>query len=186
MRGLFTFVLTTVAFVTSTVALPATSSSETSLERRTVGPGKVTGDTAVHDPTICKDSVGKYWLFSTGKGLLIKTSTDRTAWKSAGVVWPNGAPSATNAYTGTTNGDLWAPDCTYVNGQFRLFYAASSFGSNKVRSLEPFSSPKPNTVTFQSGIFYATSASGAQGSWTDHGLVISSSTSSNFNAIDPK
>jgi arabinan endo-1,5-alpha-L-arabinosidase len=48
-------------------------------------------------------------------------------------VFPNGAPAATNTYTGTANGALWAPDCQYVNNQFRLFYAASSFGSQKVR-----------------------------------------------------
>ena len=28
-----------------------------------VGPGTVTGDTAVHDPTMCKDNSGKYWVF---------------------------------------------------------------------------------------------------------------------------
>src|ERR1700753_1928078 len=26
-------------------------------------PGTVTGNTAVHDPTLCKDNSGKYWLF---------------------------------------------------------------------------------------------------------------------------
>lgn len=28
-----------------------------------VGPGIVTGNTAVHDPTMCKDSSGKYFVF---------------------------------------------------------------------------------------------------------------------------
>ncbi|KAG6837620.1 hypothetical protein H0H93_006141 [Arthromyces matolae] len=103
------------------------------LGRAVVGPGVVTGDTAVHDPTMCKDSSGTYFVFSTGVGIEIRTSTDRTAWTKKGVVWPNGA-SWTDAYTGTSNGALWAPDCTYLNGVFYLYYAASTFGSQNVKS----------------------------------------------------
>ena len=65
-------------------------------------PGKVTGDTAVHDPTMCKDSSGTYFVFSTGTGIQILTSTDRTAWTNRGVVFDN--PTWTDAYTGTSNG----------------------------------------------------------------------------------
>lgn len=150
-------------FISGLLSLLATAG----LARAVVGPGKVTGSTNVHDPTMCKDGNGKYWLFSTGVGLEIRTSTDRTAWTYVGLVWPNGAPAATNTYTGTNNGALWAPDCTFVNGKFRLYYAASSFGSQK------------------SGIFYATSSSGNPGTWTDEGLVISTPSSLNYNAIDP-
>ncbi|KAI0030562.1 arabinanase [Vararia minispora EC-137] len=131
-------------------------------------PGLVTGDiTGVHDPTLCRDNSGKYWLFSTGTGIQIRTSTDRTAWTYIGEVFPNGAPSSTNTYTGTNNGDLWAPDCTYSNGQFYLYYAASTFGSQN------------------SAIFFAKSTTGAPGSWVDEGLVTSSSSAVNYNAIDP-
>lgn len=31
--------------------------------RAVVGPGVVTGDTAVHDPTMCKDNSGTYFVF---------------------------------------------------------------------------------------------------------------------------
>lgn len=31
--------------------------------RAVVGPGVVTGNTAVHDPTMCKDNSGKYFVF---------------------------------------------------------------------------------------------------------------------------
>ncbi|KAF8305788.1 secreted arabinase, partial [Clavulina sp. PMI_390] len=131
-------------------------------------PGTVTGAyTGVHDPSkLCKDSSGKYWLFSTGVGIPIRTSTDRTAWVSAGTVWPNGA-SWTDAYTGTSNGNLWAPDCYIQGSKFILYYAASSFGSQN------------------SAIFMATSTTGASGSWTNQGLVTSSSSSNTYNAIDP-
>ncbi|KAJ3715602.1 arabinanase [Lentinula guzmanii] len=129
-------------------------------------PGVVTGDTAVADPTMCKDDAGTYFIFSTAPGIQILTSTDRTAWTYAGLVWPDGA-SWTDAYTGTSNGNLWAPDCTYVDGQFYLYYAASSFGSQN------------------SAIFFAKSTTGASGSFTNEGLVTSTVTGDTYNAIDP-
>ncbi|GLB38305.1 putative glycosyl hydrolase 43 family protein [Lyophyllum shimeji] len=134
--------------------------------RAVVGPGTVTGNTAVHDPTMCKDNTGKYFVFSTAVGIEIRTSTDRIAWTLIGKVWPNGAPW-TDQYTGTSNGNLWAPDCTYLNGQFYLYYSASSFGSQN------------------SAIFFAKSSTGLPGSWTNEGLVTSTSSANNYNAIDP-
>ncbi|KAJ3919760.1 arabinanase [Lentinula edodes] len=148
-----------------------------------VGPGVVTGNeesifippfsyyrhlgnTAVHDPTMCKDDKGTYYVFSTGVGIEIRTSPDRTAWTLAGLVWPNGA-SWTDPYTGTTNGALWAPDCTYLDGQFYLYYAASTFGSQN------------------SAIFFAKSTTGLPGSFTNEGLVTSTSAGASYNAIDP-
>ncbi|KAJ8081161.1 hypothetical protein PM082_018004 [Marasmius tenuissimus] len=131
-------------------------------------PGIVTGDIAVHDPTMCKDKDGKYWLFATAPGISIRSSTDRTDFKLEGTVWPNGAPW-TDEYTNSTDGlgNLWAPDCYYSGGTFLLYYSASTFGSRK------------------SAIFLAKSTTGAPGSWSDEGLVTSTSSSSDYNAIDP-
>jgi len=81
-------------------------------------------------------------------------------------VWPDGA-SWTDVYTGTTNGNLWAPDCTYLDGTFYLYYAASSFGSQN------------------SAIFFAKSTTGEPGSFTNEGLVTSTVTGDTYNAIDP-
>ncbi|KAL7415865.1 glycoside hydrolase family 43 protein [Mrakia frigida] len=131
-------------------------------------PGTVNGAiTGVHDPSVAKGADGAYILVSTGKGLPIRTSTDRITWTSAGTVFPSGAPSATDAYTGTSNGDLWAPDITYVGGKFLLYFSASTFGSKK------------------SAIFLAQSTTGKTGTWTYSGLVTSTTTSSTYNAIDP-
>ncbi|KAI4519603.1 glycoside hydrolase family 43 protein [Schizophyllum commune Loenen D] len=132
-----------------------------------VGPGVVTGDTAVHDPTMCKDSSGTYFVFSTAPGIQIITSTDRTAWTNAGLVFPDGSATWTDEYTGESNGNLWAPECYYDGSQFYLYYAASSFGSQK------------------SAIFLATSSTGKSGSWVDHGEVIASTSGDPYNAIDP-
>ncbi|KAK7048088.1 Arabinan endo-1,5-alpha-L-arabinosidase [Favolaschia claudopus] len=134
--------------------------------RAVVGPGKVTGNTAVHDPTMCKSADGTYFVFSTGVGIEIRTSPDRTAWTLRGSMWPNGA-SWTDKYTGTSNGVLWAPDCTVIGNTFYLYYAASSFGSQN------------------SAIFFAKSTTGLPGSFTNEGLVTSTASGATYNAIDP-
>jgi arabinan endo-1,5-alpha-L-arabinosidase len=128
-------------------------------------PGRVTGDIGVHDPAMMKTGAGGYLLVHTGNNLPIKTSTDRIAFRNAGVVFPNGAPWTTQYTKGSAN--LWALDISFHNGQYYLYYSASTFGSNN------------------SAIFLATSPTGTSGSWTNQGLVINSTSGSDFNAIDP-
>jgi arabinan endo-1,5-alpha-L-arabinosidase len=130
------------------------------------GPGAVTGSTFAHDPTIVK--VGSQYLLAvTAPGITLKTSTDRTAWRDAGLVWPNGASWVTPYTAGDPKANLWAPDLSYHNGQYYLYYAASTFGSRK------------------SAIFLATSKTGASGSWTNQGVVVETTPSNDYNAIDP-
>jgi arabinan endo-1,5-alpha-L-arabinosidase len=129
------------------------------------GPGRVTGDVSVHDPAVVKTPSGAYLLVHTGDNLAIKTSADRIAFRNAGTVFPGGAPWTTTYTAGSRN--LWAPDISYRNGRYYLYYSASTFGSNR------------------SAIFLATSTTGAAGSWTHQGLVIETRTSDNYNAIDP-
>jgi arabinan endo-1,5-alpha-L-arabinosidase len=135
------------------------------LKRQYVNPGRVTGDTGVHDPTVVKTPNGQYVAAYTGPNIQLKTSSDRTAWRNAGAVFPNGAPWTTTYTAGSNN--LWAPDISFRNGQYYLYYSASTFGSSR------------------SAIFLATSPTAASGSWTNQGLVIESTASSNWNAIDP-
>ncbi|GGN18518.1 arabinan endo-1,5-alpha-L-arabinosidase [Actinoplanes campanulatus] len=123
------------------------------------------GDAGVHDPTLVKRPNGGYLLAHTGAGLRLRTSTDRNTFTEAGAVFPGGAPWTT-AYT-KGSADLWAPDLSYRDGRFWLYYSASTFGSNR------------------SAIFLATSPTGMAGSWTDAGKVIESTSKSDFNAIDP-
>ncbi|KDN41095.1 hypothetical protein RSAG8_07649, partial [Rhizoctonia solani AG-8 WAC10335] len=130
-------------------------------------PGIVTGSTDVHDPSMCRDSSGTYFLFGKCVNIPVRTSTDRKNWSYVGTVWSSGQATWTDTYTGMTDGSLWAPDCTYKNGEFYLYYAASTFRNQK------------------SAIFFAKSTTGLPGSWTNQGLVISSSSSNDYNAIDP-
>ncbi|MEU8665151.1 arabinan endo-1,5-alpha-L-arabinosidase [Actinoplanes philippinensis] len=128
-------------------------------------PGPVSGATGTHDPAMVKTPGGTYIVAQTGNNIALTTSTDRTAFRAAGAAFPNGAPWTTTYTGGSAN--LWAPDISYHNGQYYLYYSASTFGSNR------------------SAIFLATSPTGASGSWTNRGLVIASSSSNNYNAIDP-
>jgi arabinan endo-1,5-alpha-L-arabinosidase len=128
-------------------------------------PGPINGDTGAHDPTVVKRPDGTYLIAATGNGIALKTSTNRTTWRNAGAVWPNGASWTTTYTNGSRN--LWAPDLSFHNGRYFLYYSASSFGSSR------------------SAIFLATSATGAAGSWTHEGLIIETTTTSGFNAIDP-
>lgn len=128
-------------------------------------PGAVTGDTGLHDPEVTKTPSGTYLVASTGPGVPLKTSTDRTRWADAGSAFPSGTPWADPYTNGSTH--LWAPEIHYANGQYYLWYSASTFESNR------------------SAIFLATSPTGVAGSWTHRGRVIESSSADNYNAIDP-
>ena len=128
-------------------------------------PGRVSGDVGVHDPTVVKRPDGTYLVAHTGDNVALKTSADRVTFRNAGAVFPGGAPW-TSTYTGGAR-NLWAPDLSYRNGRYHLYYSASTFGSNR------------------SAIFLATSTTGDSGSWVHEGLVVESRTTDDFNAIDP-
>ncbi len=130
----------------------------------------VRGSIGIHDPATiikCKD---RYYTFGTGAGIPTKSSAD-------GVVWFDGprvfaAPPAwvIGAAPGF-NGDFWAPDIAYINGQYCLYYSVSSWGSQE-SAIGLVTNPTldPNDPNYQ---------------WTDHGIVIQTVIGSSFNAIDP-
>lgn len=129
-------------------------------------PIALTGDTFSHDPSMCKDSTGKYFVFATAVGIGIRTSTDRISWTFEGTVWSTNEDTWTDEYTNTTNANIWAPDCHIVNGEFYLYYTAS-------------------TGALHSAIFLAKSKTGMPGNWTNEGVVTTTSTADNYNAVDP-
>jgi arabinan endo-1,5-alpha-L-arabinosidase len=122
----------------------------------------LSGNLGAHDPAA-------YVLGSTiylaATGLIGKTSTNLTAWTATADPLP--LPSWAATATGATN--LWAPDISYFGGVYHLYYAASTFGSNK------------------SCIGQATRAALDSGSWADQGMVLCSNMgeTDNWNAIDP-
>jgi hypothetical protein len=59
---------------------------------------------------------------------------------------------------------LWAPDINYHNGEYVLYYAVSTIGS-QISAIGAFTSPNMQT-----------------GTWTDHGEVLSSTIGGVYNA----
>jgi arabinan endo-1,5-alpha-L-arabinosidase len=156
----------------------ATASAALSVVIAAAGPlsnYEFTGDTSpVHDPSIIRQG-STYYLFSTdasstqGGFIPIRCSTDKIAWSACGYVfatlpsWISGAvPQAT---------EIWAPDVSYFNGAYHVYYAVSSFGSN-VSAIGLVT----NTTLDSTDPNY---------NWVDQGLILQSSVSDNFNAIDP-
>src|SRR6187399_3011061 len=95
--------------------------------------GRIAADPIAHDPTIIRQ--GRYhYAFITGDiatrtYLPMKRSTDLLHWTGLGPVFTT-PPAWVVQELGITPGDFWAPDISYFNGEYRLYYAASSFGTN--------------------------------------------------------
>ena len=117
----------------------------------------------VRDPAIYYNSDSKkYFVFSTDNNIGIFTSTSLLGpWTSVGSVLPN--CSSINL---SGNCDLWAPDVNSVNGQYVLYYAVSTVGSQ------------------DSAIGVATSPSLEPGTWSDLGAVVTSADGDNYNASE--
>jgi arabinan endo-1,5-alpha-L-arabinosidase len=126
-------------------------------------------DIGVHDPSMTWDGT-KYFLFATGGTLNIRSSTNIETWSNVGNIF-TAIPAWITTALGANPGDLWAPDISYFNGQFHVYYAGSTFGSNSsVIGL----ATNPTLET-----------SNAAYKWVDQGLIEQSTTADNFNAIDP-
>lgn len=129
----------------------------------------LSGDIFAHDATIVKEGK-RYYRFQTGEGLPFFCSDNLQEWKLCGCVFPKNPLWSSRAIPGSTS--FWAPDIVYRNGEWRVYYSVSTFGSQKSaiglvvnKTLDPDS---PD---------YA---------WTDLGSVIQSDDTSAFNAIDPQ
>lgn len=140
----------------------------------------LTGDTTlVRDPTIIYQS-GVYYAISTDPGdqagrpqvgnLPIRCSTDKIAWTRCGQVFTSVPPAILSVF-GSNFYIMWAPDVSYFSGLYHVYYAASIFGTNH-SLIGLVTSPTMN----HSDPAYK---------WTDQGIILSSQTSDNFNAIDP-
>jgi arabinan endo-1,5-alpha-L-arabinosidase len=124
----------------------------------------------VHDPAIIR-AEDAYYLFSTGAGIPVRRSTDLLNWEMA--FPPNvfrRAPAwAVELVPGAT--DLWAPDISYFNDKYHLYYSVSTFGSNRsVIGLATNVNLNPQSDEHE---------------WIDEGLVVQTTGVENYNAIDP-
>lgn len=141
---------------------------------------KLSGDVMfVHDPSIIRQ--GKtYYAFTTdpgpvagspalGNGLQIRCSQDKLVWKLCGQIFTAVPAEVLQVLPAVTS--LWAPDVSYFNGLYHVYYAGSYFGTNQsVIGLVTTPTLDSTDPAYQ---------------WTDQGIVLSSKASDNYNAIDP-
>jgi arabinan endo-1,5-alpha-L-arabinosidase len=136
----------------------------------------LTGDThPLHDPSIMRQG-GTYYVFTSdviglpaGNYLPIRCSQDELNWVSCGSVFTQIPAWVVRKVPGAIA--LWAPDISYFNGLYHLYYAGSTTGSQR------------------SVIGLATNATldanDPQYKWIDAGEVLESAPGDDFNAIDP-
>jgi len=123
-----------------------------------------------HDPSTIIHDGGKYWVFTTGRGIHTLFSSDMVIWEKGPVVFDS-PPDWTSRAVPDFRGDFWAPDLIRLNDRYYLYYAVSTFGS-KVSAIGLATNPTldPEATNYH---------------WTDCGMVIQSRKETNFNAIDP-
>lgn len=125
----------------------------------------------VHDPVMALGEDGKYYIFATGMGVGVMSSKDMQEWEFEPAVLqqaPQWAMDTVRGYRGHT----WAPDISYHNGLWHLYYSCSTFGKNgSAIGLAVNKTLDPTSPDF---------------GWTDKGMVIASHRNKdNWNAIDP-
>jgi arabinan endo-1,5-alpha-L-arabinosidase len=146
------------------------SAQETTPEAPPTTPFEVNGIIRpVHDPAIIRGE-DAYYLFCTGMGIPVLRSTNLVDWRTASppLVFAQLPEWAQAAIPGQA--DAWAPDISYFNGKYHLYYSVSTFGSN--RSVIGLATNV--TLNVESPDFR----------WVDEGLVIESQRSDNYNCID--
>ena len=125
---------------------------------------------SVHDPVIIRQD-STYYIFCTGQGITSFSSPDMKHWKQLKPVFDKAPQWAVEAIP-SFRGHIWAPDISYHNGQFYLYYAVSAFGKNtSCIGLATNKTLDPLSKNFK---------------WIDHGKVIQSIPGRDlWNAIDP-
>jgi arabinan endo-1,5-alpha-L-arabinosidase len=134
---------------------------------------RMTGDISpTHDPCIMKQG-DTYYVFGTSMpgspGITLRTSKDLVHWTARTPLFSAIPEWAATAVPGTKG--MWAPDISLFNGMYYLYYAYSTFGSNRSAiGLSTATTLDPDSPQY---------------GWTDQGLVLMSNEGDDFNAIDP-
>jgi arabinan endo-1,5-alpha-L-arabinosidase len=130
-----------------------------------------TGDIRdVPDPAIIQDG-NLYYVFSTAAGIEIRRSNDLWEWERIGTVFDTPLPDwAQREVPGTEF--PWAPDISFFNDTFHLYYSLSTFGGQRsVIALATNKTLDPASPDYR---------------WVDHGKIAESHPGRDpFNAIDP-
>jgi arabinan endo-1,5-alpha-L-arabinosidase len=133
--------------------------------------GDVTTDPGVRDPCMAKEG-DTYYTYFTGGGIQVWSSKDMKTWTKQPSVF-SVAPEWVAQKLPTFKGlGFWAPDLSYHNGLWYLYYATSIFGKNtSVVGVATNKTLDPGSKDYK---------------WVDGGMVLQSVTGrDDWNAIDP-
>ena len=154
------------------VTLPAAAdTTRRRFQQPPVGTVTPTRETPAHDPVMIKQK-DKFYLFTTGNGITVFSSKDMKDWRKENPVFDKVPDWVTKAIPAYRGGSIWAPDISYHNGQYYLYYAVSAFGKN--------------TSCIGLAVNKTLDSSSADFKWEDKGKVIQSVPGRDmWNAIDP-
>jgi len=124
----------------------------------------------VHDPVMIKQD-NTYYVFCTGWGIDMHSSPDMVTWKREKPVFSS-PPDWAKKQIKEFKGHIWAPDISFHNGLYYLYYSVSAFGKNtSCIGLSTNKTLDPQSKDYK---------------WTDHGEVVQSVPGRDmWNAIDP-
>lgn len=126
----------------------------------------------VHDPSVIKHE-DTYYMYSTDvgeidgiyrPGIHIRRSKDLINWEWCGRVLDD-IPERAKTHVPKAGG-IWAPDISYIDGNFYLYYCVSQFGTNN-------------------SYIGAAKSSSPLGPWEDIGEILTTDKNDEPNALDP-
>jgi len=85
-------------------------------------------DITVHDPVMIKQK-DTYYLYCTGKGISVFSSKDMKIWNPEPAVFKE-KPFWTEGVVSGFDNHIWAPDISYHDNVYYLYYSVSAFGKN--------------------------------------------------------
>lgn len=127
-------------------------------------------DISVHDPVMIKQK-DTYYLYSTGEGISVFSSKDLKKWNKEPAIFKE-KPVWADSVAADFKNHIWAPDISFHNNTYYLYYSVSAFAKNTsaigVTTNTTLDSKDPNYK------------------WVDQGIVIQSIPNRDlWNAIDP-
>jgi arabinan endo-1,5-alpha-L-arabinosidase len=177
-RGMLLMLLCLAALLATTFGCGGSRSAEATVSTvlsTVFADYKLTGNVElVRDPSIIRQA-DTYYLFSTDDGapvggsINIRCSMDLISWRDCGHVFDAMPVWVTQRNPGVIG--LWAPDISYFNHAYHLYYVGSIFGTNRsVIGLATNVTLDPADPNY---------------TWVDQGEVLRSSSNDDFNALDP-
>ncbi len=129
-----------------------------------------TGATEVgcHDPSSIIECDGKYYMFGTGEGIAMVSSSSPSfdSYTVETSPFADGDPDWVYDYVEDFEGNYWAPECIYMNDKYYLYYSVSMGDA-------------------ECAIGLVTTPSLSDPEWTDQGMVVYSDDDTEYGSIDP-